>query len=214
MDAVHWHPVVVSAVPFCGGRGCPPFLRLKRLNLCSVFFCFFLSSQFHRHFQPNVEANLAASPYHAILGQGGGKILMPRRTVCFDYEFPFSGTRHGIERTTPIEISNLYTHTNALFHYLNEGVNMCLTNSYLHGHHWIMQHGDDERMMALLHDVCCWTTGPAARQCVFRWHRAFDSSNAVLIRLNIPAGLYVMKGECFQKEYSHEVLLLLLHFWK
>ena len=97
---------------------------------------------------------------------------------------------------------------------------MCLENDYDNGREYISEHPDDEKQMHDLHDVYCWVTGPAARLAVFRvklvnkkvppqlhqycCNSANPEGTRDLFSIEIPAGLYVMRGRCFQERYSHE----------
>ena len=159
---------------------------------------------------PKPNADLGrVSEYHEILSSGGGKTLMPRRTRCFDFEFSFSGRTHGIEAETPFEISNLYQVSNDMFSYGEEcGPNMCLLNSYSHGRHFIMEHGDDERMMESLHDVICWSQGPSSRELELRWSPHLTRGTREIFQIRLPEGMYAMLGKCFQKEYTHAFPIL------
>lgn len=147
--------------------------------------------------------------------------LMPRRTKCYDYAYTFSGQVHPIEPVTPPSIAALYAETNSIFGLPEPGVNMCLENDYDNGREAISEHADDENQFGSLHDVFCWVTGPASRCGVFRvkttkkngvapkLHELCANPNdpnvsRELFSINIPAGLYVMRGRKFQERYTHE----------
>jgi len=149
----------------------------------------------------------------------GRVMLMPRRTKCYGHAYAFSGQVHPLEEKTPEEISNLYTETSTIFA-LEHGPNMCLENDYDNGREYISEHSDDERQFGQLHDVYCWISGPASRQGVFRVRAvkgkvpselhplcadpAKADKTRELFSINLPAGLYVMRGRQFQQNYSHE----------
>jgi len=100
------------------------------------------------------------------------------------------------------------------------GPNMCLENDYDNGREYISEHSDDERQFGQLHDVYCWITGTACRTGVFRVRSTKSKVSEELTKyccdpenphatrelfsINLPAGLYVMRGREFQKNYSHE----------
>lgn len=146
--------------------------------------------------------------------------LMPRRTKCYDYAYGFSGQVHPVEPVTPPSIVALYAETNAIFGLPEPGTNMCLENDYDNGREAISEHADDENQFGSLHDVFCWVTGPASRCGVFRvkttrkgvapeLHRlcadpSDPDGSRELFSINIPAGLYVMRGRKFQERYTHE----------
>lgn len=136
--------------------------------------------------------------------------VQPRKTRCYGHAYPYSGTVHPVEEETPAEITALYAESNALFGLsMASRFNMCLENDYGNGRHYISEHSDDERVFGQLHDVCCWVTGPASRTAVFRQVRTADGphktpTQRLVLRISLPAGLYVMRGRKFQTRYSHE----------
>jgi hypothetical protein len=136
-----------------------------------------------------------------------------RRTKCYGHAYPYSGQIHPLEPETPAEIEQLYHFANAFFGYADDGVggfNMCLENDYANCRHYISEHSDDENTFGDVHDVCCFVTGNASREALFRrvkQHKGelkeTDASRTVL-RIKLPAGIYVMRGKVFQQLYTHE----------
>ena len=131
-----------------------------------------------------------------------GKVLQPRRTLCFGKAYHYSGRTHAVEADMPSCIEALLKLTNSIFGLdPTSGVNMDLVNMYACGRMSIATHSDDDGQMGLLRDVYCWVTGNAARSIILR--RAGVSE--VVLRVALPAGLYAMMGSDFQKDYSHEI---------
>lgn len=101
-----------------------------------------------------------------------------------------------MEAETPVAITALYRFVWDVF---AEDVNMCLANGYFHGQHSISAHSDDEEQMGDLHDVFCFVTG-ATRRAIFRTKK----SKEVVLDIELPEGCYVMLGESFQSDFTHE----------
>jgi hypothetical protein len=121
-------------------------------------------------------------------------VQQPRITACYDHAYAYSGQVHPIEPETPESIRNMYRFVKSTF---NEDVNMCLANAYLHGHHCIGKHSDDEKQMGGKHHVFCFVYG-ASRRAIFR------RKGTIVLDLLLPEGLYVMYGQDFQKLFTHE----------
>jgi alkylated DNA repair dioxygenase AlkB len=135
--------------------------------------------------------------YHPIVLYGGKSVMQPRKTVCWDHSYRYSGQWHPVEKgETPQEIKNMYKVVNDLF---GVNVNMCLANAYENGYENIAAHSDDEKQMGNLHDVFCFVTG-ATRTAVFR-HK---QDKTKVLEVQLPEGLYVMQGQPFQQRYTHE----------
>jgi hypothetical protein len=135
--------------------------------------------------------------------------LQPRKTKCYGHAYAYSGQTHPLEPETPPAISLLYEEVNAIFGLPQDGmggVNMCLENDYANGRHYISEHSDDERSFGTIDDVFCFITGPAEREGIFRFRKDGKRSPAEreVVRIRLPAGLYVMCGRRFQAHYSHE----------
>ena len=133
------------------------------------------------------------TPYHPVVIRGKA-INQPRRTVCYDHAYPYSGQVHPIEKDTPDAITQLYGIIESTF---GERPNMCLANCYNHGEHYIGDHSDDEREMGPgMRNVYCFSVGASRILNIKR-------NGAIVISLMLPEGLYVMQGETFQKNYTH-----------
>jgi hypothetical protein len=140
-----------------------------------------------------------------------GTLVMPRRTTCYGHAYAYSGQTHPVEPVTPPAVEALYAETCSIFGLEPEkGPNMCLANHYRNGRELISEHSDNENQFGELHDVYCWCTG-ATRPGVFR-HSAKTivgrelktKGKRELFTVLIPAGLYVMRGRCFQSRFTHE----------
>jgi len=153
--------------------------------------------------------------YHDIQIMGKW-MTQPRWTLCYGKAYHYSSVKHAMEAETPEDIQVLLDETNRLFSLpKGRGVNMCLRNVYkLAGRHGIGEHSDDEKSMGHLNDVFCWCVG--AGLLVLRASKKkgntllqSDPNSSTpkareILRLVIPEGLYIMKGNHFQKEYTHE----------
>jgi hypothetical protein len=150
----------------------------------------------------------APGDYHAVQIMGR-LVAQPRQTKCYGSAYRYSGSTHPVEAHTPSEIQNLYDVTNEMFgHQPRRGaVNMCLENHYPTGRHYISEHSDDEPQFGELHNVYCWVTGPASRVLVIRHRKNLvpgTPAEREVLRVELPAGLYVMAGASFQRKYTHE----------
>jgi alkylated DNA repair dioxygenase AlkB len=124
-----------------------------------------------------------------------GLVNQPRKTLCYGHAYAYSGQTHPMEPETPPFIQKLYDVTNAMF---NVQTNMCLLNIYSTGYHSISAHSDAEKQMGELTDVYCWSIG-AQRKAIFRNKKTFEK-----FTIEIPEGLYVMRGPNFQRDFTHE----------
>jgi len=79
---------------------------------------------------------------------------------------------------------------------------MCLANMYRTGYHCIDEHSDDCDQMSSIRDVVCWVIG-APRRLIIRSRKAHGHKK--LLCVGIPTGIYIMKGEWFQRTYTHEI---------
>lgn len=120
----------------------------------------------------------------------------PRKTLCYDYSYKYSGQEHPIEKETPEFITQFYKYIEKEF---NEPVNMCLLNVYFHGRHSISAHSDDEKQMGKSTNVFCFVIGDEPRIAHFKSKDKTKSYSIV-----IPEGLYIMSGKNFQKDFTHE----------
>lgn len=126
----------------------------------------------------------------------GGYKEQPRKTICYGHSYSYSGQTHPVEKETPEFVQQLFNYTLKEF---GEETNMCLLNVYLHGHHSISAHSDDEREMGDSHHVFCWVLGKQPRKAIFRF-----KDGKKRWTFEIPEGLYVMYGSNFQKDFTHE----------
>lgn len=141
-------------------------------------------------------------------------LTQPRETTVWGKSYTFSGATHEVEPgEVPNDIQQLFIATEQLLNLPSGSVNMCLKNHYLHKRHCIGEHSDDDKEMGHLRDVFCWCDGSG--ELVVRARKNHGELNGgdvakqtpkerEVIRIIIPTGLYVMQGQCFQKEYTHE----------
>jgi len=132
----------------------------------------------------------------------GKEILQPRRTTCYGVAYRYSGVTHKLEKTIPDDIAFLMKETARMYKVDNEdkyGKPMTLVNEYPTGRHYISAHSDDEKQMGTVNDVICWVIGDA-RKVVFR-----NKKKKIVLEVVLSEGLYIMKGEDFQKLYTHEI---------
>lgn len=204
-----WTPLV--AHNFFKVKSCAPdvtyrvitVLHLDCINVVQIKLADDDASLWWCAWPPSVEKpvfDAGGAAYHAVRSFTGGMINQPRKTLCYDHPYRYSGQLHPLESEIPASINQLYEFTNALF---GVDTNMCLANGYFHGHHSISAHSDDERQMGDLHDVFCWVTG-ATRRAIFKTKKTKDASAQVVLDVEVPEGLYVMMGDSFQKDYTHE----------
>lgn len=127
-----------------------------------------------------------------------GLVNQPRKTVCYGRSYNYSGQQHPVEDETPEFIEKLFAYTNKIF---NVNLNMCLLNVYPTGYHSISAHSDSIKQMGVLTDVYCWVLcGDKPRKAIFRNKKDTTQKYEV----DIPQGLYVMRGPNFQRDFTHE----------
>lgn len=148
------------------------------------------------------EPPLAAGGHYREMKMWEKKVKMPRRTWSYDHEYSFSGQTHPVEPETPPQVTALYAWANAACGVApgDNGFNMDLCNHYATGFHSISAHSDDMRQFGNVHDVICFVTGPAAREIVIR----DKATKGVVLRGQLPSGVYCMAGRAFQEHYTHE----------
>jgi hypothetical protein len=150
----------------------------------------------------------------------GRAVLMPRRTRNYGIQYTFSGQAHPVEESTPPTLQALMEVTNRWFGLDGRAaLNSILVNDYDCGRESIGEHSDAEAQFEG-RDVYCWVSGPAARPGVFRVRKVAKAvpeelhrycgdpddawNTRTLMSVDIPQGLYVMRGDWFQRRYSHE----------
>jgi alkylated DNA repair dioxygenase AlkB len=124
-----------------------------------------------------------------------GFVNQPRKTLCYGVAYRYSGQTHPLEKETPVYVEQLFKVTNTMF---EVNTNNCLMNIYSNGYHSISAHSDDEEQMGDLVDVYCWSIG-APRKAAFRNKKTLEK-----FVIEIPEGLYVMRGPNFQRDFTHE----------
>jgi len=142
------------------------------------------------------------SEYHSIKVLGN-EVLQPRKTRCYVHSYKYSNTWHPLEKEVPDDIQNLLDWTTLLYNADDEekyGTPMCLVNEYTTLRHCIGVHSDDEEQFGTLRDVICWVDG-ATRRLILRDKK----TKAMVLNLELPEGLYIMRGRSFQKDYTHEI---------
>jgi alkylated DNA repair dioxygenase AlkB len=184
---MHDMPVPVEGT---GGRTLPPVVEIALGGNAMLWWCAWPDFLPRPHFPDDAK-------YHPVRAPYGGMIDQPRKTVCYGHAYRYSGQVHPVEPETPEEILQLYRLVGDIFGGVQ--VNMCLANGYYHGNHSISKHSDDEKQMGDLHDVFCFVTG-ATRPAIFRT----KEKSVVVLKVDLPEGLYVMRGSDFQKNYTHE----------
>lgn len=138
--------------------------------------------------------------YYRSLKLYGNTVKMPRQTWCYGYAYEFSGQTHPVEPETPPEVQALYTWADAACGHTEPQFNMTLLNVYHNGRMCIGKHRDDERQFGFVHDVICFVTGPACRTLIIR-----DNKGSVVLKGDLPEGVYCMSGRKFQTNYTHEI---------
>jgi len=150
-----------------------------------------------------IPAKSFTSQYHEIKHpRGAGLIRQPRRTRCYVHSYKYSGVPHVLEPNVPADLQNLLEETTAIYNVKDAnkyGTPGCLVNEYTTKRHCIHAHGDDEKQFGQLRDVVCWIEG-ATRRVIIR-----DNQEKIILNVEMPQGLYVMKGRRFQKTYTHEI---------
>lgn len=177
------------------------FVSVDTINLSDVFFTSFKlhdgATLLHTPWNAAWERpEIKPRPEYTFINISGKLIEQPRKTMCFGHSYTYSRQSHPMEPETPASISAFYGIVLKIF---GIETNMCLSNFYLHGYHSISAHSDDEKQMGKLHDVFCFVTG-RTRRATFR----NKATKEVVLDLMLPEGLYVMKGENFQKLFTHE----------
>ena len=79
---------------------------------------------------------------------------------------------------------------------------MCLANKYRTGYHCIDEHSDKEGQFSSIRDIVCWVVGEP-RRLIIRSRK--PQGHKKLLIVGIPTGIYIMRGEWFQRTYSHEI---------
>jgi alkylated DNA repair dioxygenase AlkB len=174
-----------------GARTLAPVVEIAMGGNATLWWCAWPDFLPRPQFPADAKYHPVRSPYTV-----GGMIDQPRKSVCYGHAYRYSGRLHPVEPETPQEILQLYRLVEDLF---GVQVNMCLANGYYHGNHSISKHSDDEKEMGDLHDVFCFVTG-ATRPAVFRT----KEQQMVVLKVDLPEGLYVMRGSDFQKNLTHE----------
>jgi alkylated DNA repair dioxygenase AlkB len=131
--------------------------------------------------------------------------MQPRKTVCYGTSYNYSGLKHPLEKDVPDDIQNLINYTNIIYDVKNEldvssPITMCLANLYPTYHHSISKHSDDESQFSYIRDVICWVVGNP-RTLIIRPKTSSD----IILSLDLPQGIYIMKGEWFQSDFTHEI---------
>lgn len=144
-----------------------------------------------------------AAEYHAVrVG------IQPRRTLCYEHAYKYSGRIHPVEEVTPDDIQRILDITTELYGAHNTkkyGTPMCLANDYRNFYECINEHSDNEDQFGTLNDVICWVVG-ATRTLKIRDkpHDKKTKGEREIISIELPEGIYIMRGRSFQQHYTHE----------
>ena len=125
--------------------------------------------------------------------------LQPRITKCYGTSYTYSGSKHPVEPDTPPEIQNIMDYTAAMYDV--DTIPMCLVNYYPTCHHSISTHSDDEHQFGNIPDVICWVLGGENRRLIIR----NKATKKVVLSLVLSDVIYIMKGNRFQKDFTHEM---------
>jgi hypothetical protein len=130
-------------------------------------------------------------------------VRQPRTSRCYVRTYEYSGSIHPMEDTVPDDIQNLLDETTAIYNAYDTdrcGIATCLVNEYPTKRHYVSVHRDDPKLFGGIKDVICWVVG-VTRRLIIRDY----ATKRVVINVQLPEGLYIMRGSKFQKEYTHEI---------
>lgn len=124
--------------------------------------------------------------------------VMPRRQRVYGKGYAFSGQNQDPEAMPP-DVMALCQEVKNIFH-LAEPPTSALVNDYNNGREGISRHADDEESIVAGSSIYCWVMGPACRRMNF-----YFTKGEKILSIDIPMGLYVMRGPRFQMDYEHEL---------